>query len=166
VANRFGINTRIKLLGGELIFRVRGLDEQILALEGIRRRALDLRVPFGEFRSVWQASINDVFDAGGYPVPWEQLAPTYENWKSAHYPGQPILRATDRLHDSLTDMTSDTVWRVTPRTIQFGSRVPYFQFHQSGTSKMPARPPLVLTEEAGQALQGLVGDYVMGPVTR
>lgn len=156
----FGRTARIKFVGGVLNIKVRGQDSITQELTGVIRRSSDLRVPFEAFRPVWIDAIQENFDAEGDPVPWPELSPAYAGWKSSAYPGQKMLRLTDRMYDSLTSMTSDTIWRTTPRTIQFGSRVPYFIYHQEGTSKMPARPMMTLPPHASAALVTMVMNYI------
>lgn len=58
-----------------------------------------------------------------------------------------ILRATERLRMSLIDkFDADHIEEpLSPTSLRFGSRVPYGIFHQTGTSRMPKRPPLELS---------------------
>jgi hypothetical protein len=153
---RFGRQTVIKLIGGELIVRRAGTDfiEYREKVRGMRRRAADLRPVFDAFRPIWQADIVRVFRSGGLPAPWPPLSPRYAAWKARRYPGMPIMRRTDRLYRSLTGSSSDTVWHTTPRTIRFGTRVPYWRF----TSKR--RPTLVLLPESFRRLSGMAARYV------
>lgn len=156
----FGRNTRIRFQYGELNIRTEYQDRVTESLQGIVRRSSDLRVPFEAFQPVWFAAIEDVFDAGGEPVPWPDLSPAYQGWKGSVAPGKPILRLTDRMYDSLTSQTGETIWQVGPRSIQFGSRVPYFIWHQEGTAKMPARPMLTLPSSAAAQLNSMVVSYI------
>lgn len=156
----FGRQTRIKFVGGELNVKVNG-EENILAnLTGIAKRSTDLRIPFEAFRPVWIDAIQDAFDAGGDPVPWPELSPAYAGWKATAAPGKPIMRLSDRLYDSLTSQTSDTIWFAGPRSVQLGTRVPYFIYHQEGTQNMPARPVLTLPGHAAATLVTMVLNYV------
>lgn len=156
----FGQNTRVKFVFGELDIQISGVQEMVLELDSLIRKSSNLSNPFQLFQKHWFESIDQVFQDGGDPVEWPALSPAYEGWKNVAYPGQPIMRASDRLYESLTNQTSETIWQVGPKHIEFGSRVPYFEYHQTGTSKMPARPMLVLTEAAAAKLVQLVNNYI------
>lgn len=158
----FGKNTRIKFVGGELFIKTDVIDYITPALDGIVKRSQDLRIPFEAFQPVWFDAIQQVFDAGGDPVPWPELSPAYAGWKSSVAPGKPILRLTDRMYDSVTSQTSDTIWEVGPKHIAFGSRVPYFIYHQEGTANMPARPMMTLPASAAATLNAMVISYIQG----
>ena len=67
-----------------------------------------------------------------YQRPWQRLTPRYQAWKSEHYPGQPILRATGLMQDVAYIYTRGDKFLV--RSTNYG------KYQQFGTSKMPARP--------------------------
>ncbi len=79
-------------------------------------------------------------------TPWPPLSPTYEAWKATHFPGMPILQATMNLWGQLAVGTGMRVER-SPRRLLMEPTVPYARWHQTGTRRMPARPPVVLIEE-------------------
>ncbi len=58
-----------------------------------------------------------------------------------------ILRASERLRYSLIrKFDPDHIEQpLSSTSLRFGSRVPYGIYHQTGTSRMPARPPLALS---------------------
>lgn len=157
----FGKNTKIKFIFGELEINIEGVQEVVLEMDNLVRRSSNLTEPFQRFQKHWFDSIDQVFADGGDPVEWPALSPAYESRKAVAFPGQPIMRASDRLYESLTSQTSDTIWKVGPRHIEFGSRVPYFEYHQQGTPTMDARPVLVLTDDAADQLVEMVQAYVV-----
>jgi phage gpG-like protein len=58
-----------------------------------------------------------------------------------------ILHATGALEQSLvTKFDPNHVERLSADTLTFGSTVPYGGYHQTGTGRMPKRPPVALTE--------------------
>jgi phage gpG-like protein len=67
-----------------------------------------------------------------YQHPWARLTPRYANWKSQNFPGQPILRATGLMQDLAYIYTRGNVFLV--KSTHYG------KYHQSGTSRMAARP--------------------------
>jgi phage gpG-like protein len=59
-----------------------------------------------------------------------------------------ILQATGRLRDSLTRKFDPShVERLSEDSLTFGTTVPYAIFHQTGTRRMPRRPPVALSED-------------------
>ena len=82
---------------------------------------LDDNVPF------WRRQVDPT-----YGTPWAALSPSYAKWKQAHYPGQPILRASGLMQD---------VAFISPHGKKFLVKsTKYGAAHQFGTKKMPARP--------------------------
>lgn len=156
----FGQSTRLRFMYGEIELHIEGVQEAVMLLDDMVRRSANLAQPFQRFQKYWFDDIDASFAAGGEPVEWPALSPAYEAWKGRAYPGQPIMRRSDRLYESLTSQTGDTVWQVGPRHIEFGSRVPYFEFHQTGTSRMPARPVLTLSDRALDKLRSMIESYV------
>jgi hypothetical protein len=64
--------------------------------------------------------------------PWAKLTPRYYMKKQKRYPGQPTLRATGLMEDSMQITTQGNKFIV--------NTTPYGAYHQFGTSKMVARP--------------------------
>jgi phage gpG-like protein len=64
--------------------------------------------------------------------PWAALTPRYNSYKAQKYPGQPILRATGSMQDTMEIRVRGNVFSV------WG--VPYGKYHQFGTKRMVARP--------------------------
>lgn len=155
----FGRDTRIRFQGGEIIIRREGFENMVLNLQGIVRRSQNLAPVFQRFQPVWFDAIAQAFEDGGDPVPWPELSPAYAGWKEHHYPGQPIMRRSDELYESLTNMTADTVWHAGPRSLEFGTRVPYFVYHQEGIG-VPQRQTLTLPSEAASVLNSMILSYV------
>lgn len=157
--------TRIKLIGGELIYRERGGDwaSMAAAVTETKRRAFDLREPFAAFEEVWYEQNEMIFAEEGIPH-WAALSPRYAKVKAHDFPDQGILRATDRLYESLTSRTHDTVFKVTQRTIKLGTAVPYSDSLQGGAGTMPAREHNILLDETFNGLVETVGQYVTFPM--
>jgi phage gpG-like protein len=82
---------------------------------------LDDQAPF------WKRQVDPTYER-----PWARLNPAYAKWKSDHYPGQPILRATGLMQDSAFIYTRGNKFLV--KSTGYGA------YNQFGTSKMPARP--------------------------
>lgn len=86
---------------------------------------------------------------------WSPLSEVYAAWKAKKYPGQPLLVATGAMREGLTSASSPFGAREwTATSFVFGTAgVEYASFHQTGTGKMPARPPFDLDEEFERELQ-------------
>jgi phage gpG-like protein len=156
----FGRNTRVKLLGGELVFNEAGesFEQWSESLEGLRYRSAHLGPAFAAFQPLWFAAIAELFAEEGASENWPELSPAYKKWKNSHGGGT-MMRLSDRLYDSLTSVTHDTIWRTTHRTIQFGTRVPYFFAHQEGVG-VPMRRTLVMTPTVFSELHTVVINYL------
>ena len=77
----------------------------------------------------------------------------YASQKLAKYGNQPILVATGALRDSLTKPRhKNMIFQVDANGILLGSTIPYFKYHQLGTTKMPKRPPISLTKDQIQRI--------------
>lgn len=84
-------------------------------------------------------------EQGGGPQAgaWAPLSASYRAWKEANYPGQPLLVRTGTLRDALTSSGSPGALRsVSGDSLEYGTKgVLYASFHQTGTGRMPSRPP-------------------------
>jgi len=101
---------------------------------------------------VFEAAQARQFDAeGGGPVAgsWAELSDVYAAWKAKRYPGQPILVARGDLRDALTQPNSPFGARDwSASSFVFGTAgIEYASFHQTGTARMPARPPFDLDSQ-------------------
>ena len=86
---------------------------------------------------------------------WAPLSDAYAEWKEQHFPGMPKLQLTGALMAGLTADSSPWARRdISADSLTFGTKgVPYATYHQMGTGKMPARPPIDLDTEAARAIQ-------------
>lgn len=86
-------------------------------------------------------SIRKNFNVGGRPR-WRKLSEPYASYRLP----RPILVQTQNLKNSATSRGNWTVTR--DSAVMTGvDNVPYAGYHQTGTSKMPARPFAVLQPE-------------------
>lgn len=161
----FGRHTRIKLFGTELDFQFsreeggfRFIDE-IIELQGILRRGADFTQVFDSFRPLLYQQTLEVFAAQGLPEPWPPLDPKYAAWKRKKFPGMPILQRTRRLVESLTG-GPEGIWAAHPRTLEYGTMVPYFEAHQEGFQSLPQRMPLVLLPDTFEVMNRSIFNYV------
>ena len=113
-------------------------------------RGLNLTQPFGLIANEFYQSMTEVFATEGAfegRNRWQELSPAYAKGKTKHYPGKKILDRTGRLKKSLTIKgSSDSVLEITPNSLKIGTKVPYSIYHQKGTSRVPMRKIIELTD--------------------
>lgn len=129
-----------------------GLQEVSVAFE----RGGDNLSRFGEYVfpkliPVFEQHTQRQMDAEGEgPVAghWQALSEEYMRWKDGVAPGQPILRLSGDLYEALTSSSSPHAHRdYSSAQFNFGTaNIPYASFHQTGTHRMPARPPFDFNE--------------------
>jgi phage gpG-like protein len=135
------------------------------------RRAFVLYKRIEDLTPAWQRMIPALQDyiarriASGGTLhnlpPFAPLSPRYARYKAKRYPGAPILVRTGRLFRSLTANTDDTIADIQPDHLTFGTRVPYALYHQLGTRKMPARPPIKLSKPIQTQLLTILRNYLI-----
>lgn len=106
---------------------------------------------------VLEAGAAAQFDAEGRgPISgaWAPLSPKYAAYKQKVAPGAPILVLTGRLRDALTNGSSANALRdISGTGLTYGTKsVPYASYHQTGGSRLPARPPFDFDSETERAL--------------
>lgn len=140
------MNVKIEILG---------VDKFLAGMAQIERGLTSLK-------PLWEACAKEFYrqeSAHFAAAPFAPLSPAYARRKQAQYGNKPILQATGRLLKSLTvNQPPDSVHRITDTTAEFGSNVPYLTWHQTGTTNMPARPPIAEADEA--RYDTLMGEYV------
>lgn len=125
------------------------------AVEGLKYVS-DLTKSFeGIAADFWSTERSQFREEGGFEgnVEWKPLSNAYATWKSWAYPTKTILRLTDRMFRSLTQKDAEgSIFEIEGSVIvgkqdmRIGTSIPYAIYHQAGTSRMPKRPPIQLTE--------------------
>jgi phage gpG-like protein len=133
-------------------------------INGVVGSLKDMRKGFKKIGDDFRETEEKIFNgqgAYGSRGRWSELTPLYRNWKSVNYPGKPILQMTGSLKNSLTKKTSGHVEIITKNSITLGSTNPTFIYHQKGTRKMRARPPIIFTEYQGRKWVNIMKDHIM-----
>lgn len=139
--------------GFSISYSVRGGPTDELALQKMSvafdRAGADFS-RFGEFVfpelvPVLESASRRQFDAEGRGPnrgAWAALTPRYAERKRRIYGSKPILEASGRLRQALTEESSPYAARAyTATQFAYGTAgVPYASFHQSGTGRMVDRP--------------------------
>lgn len=153
------------IFGFDISYKVRGEDDELAvqkmqvaferAGEGFEKFG---SVLFPKLTPLLEEEIGGQFEQEGRGPNrggWAALSPAYALQKERLYPGMPKLVATGTMRAALTEASSGNALRVETSTrFQFGTQgVEYASFHQSGTSRMPDRPPFDFTEQLEQGIQ-------------
>ena len=143
----------------------------------LSRRIFDVAERLTDFSEPLQAMQDDFyteymparFDAeGGFQGEsgWAALSPAYAAWKQAHYGELPILYLTGRLRRAFTSPDAEgAIASVSAFDMVVGVNIPVGGWnlaglHQFGTTRMPARPPLRLSQERRANWAGLLRRWI------
>lgn len=136
----------------KITINVEGEQSVINAFQKVERGILDLRQlgtwkwVASEFYKVEKAQFGSEGSAGKSGK-WQSLTSPYKEIKAKKWGDQPILQASGRLYKSLTANGADSVYEDSNLELTLGSSLPYAGYHQKGTRKMAARPPISLNDE-------------------
>ena len=121
---------------------VRGLDEALRELDDAQGRIADLSPVMAVIAEDVKTLIDDSFEQSRKPSgrPWEPLAPATVKRRRANS-SKPLID-TSVLRNSINA-------RPGPRSVRFGTNVPYAEWHQFGTESIIARP-FFPVDEAGR----------------
>lgn len=131
-------------------------DKQVneIILDPLKKRVKDIRPAWAAIHNFLMTVIGKQFETeGDRTARWQALSPIYAARKRAQFPGKKILRLTDRLFHSFTNPAhSDHVFKSTPRTMTFGTKVHYAAHHQLGGSFALESGPLVNEADVGKSV--------------
>jgi len=149
-----GLGYAVQIQGSEearfmlMRFADRGENMQP-ALEAIQRDFFDMEQH--------QFTSQGAFRSGG----WAELADSTVAYKERNDLDPRILYATHRLVQSLTGESGENYAQFTREGVALGSTVPYAGFHQTGTTRMPRRPLLELTDADVQRWAKIVQTWLV-----
>jgi phage gpG-like protein len=139
---------------------VDGTAEFDRAFNRVEHHIADLTPVWAEVKQQVFEIEQDQFQSGGAKGAsgkWAELSPKCEEVKIRKYGTFAVIAgpliATERLYRSLSRETEDTVYIAEPQEMTIGTSVPYAGYHQKGTSKMPARPPISLSGDQKKQIQ-------------
>ena len=167
MARKFGRSqgrlTVAKVLGGTVSLSFDDTIDTIRFYEDTERRLKDLSEPLDEYgRYLVEKHIPRQFAKRGTPKRWATLSAKYAAWKAKYFPGRPLLVLSGR-------MKAGFRWKGKKRSMQIinrvaagqrGNKTPRWQWHQHGTSQMPARPMLQVTDKDLAELTRLIFAHV------
>lgn len=144
-------------------FQVSGEKQVAVMLGALKGAVSNLEPVWSDIRADFLQGEQEQFDSqgGSGSGGWAALSPPYAAWKTMKAPGAPILVLSGALRASLTqDSDSMAVYRPQRLGLEIGSRVPYARYHQTGTSRMPSRPPIELTARQKRLWPRLVMEFI------
>lgn len=144
-------------------------DKDVIAqLKRGREAALDLSTPFRLIQESWWKGNRFIFAVTG-PGKYADLKDSTKKTKKATYGFlYPILRASGAMEQTLIQ-PGDPANTISKTSMTVGTSVKYAKFLQDGTSKMVARPVVLLgTEQVApnalntrtQLWAKMIGDYI------
>lgn len=133
-----------------------GTDKLAVTLGGIAHDVKNLGPAMrdsGEYLTKFYSG--QVFASRGGVIgkPWPRLTPSYAALKAEHFPGRPPLIRTGLMNKSFKYQYAALHARVF-------NTAPYFEEHQEGTRKMPARVMMALDEQRVRQVAQIIGNYI------
>ena len=137
---------------------------RVVGLEGLLAKSAEARAwAKAPFRRNVALQIRDAFTeeattafatkGSGIGHPWPALSRKYAAYKSAKYPGRPLMVRSGKLANSLTNETDRNFLfsNASGRSLTLGTRVKYAKYHQQGVQgRLPARPLVVATKRLAE----------------
>lgn len=136
-------------------FEVEGKAEFDRSFNRVRENISDLRPVWDRIERAFNRIEDEQFKsegAKGRTGRWKPLSRRYAERKAVEFPGMPILQRSGRLYKALTGKSSDAVVVKTKEEFAIGTNLFYAAFHQTGTSKMPAREPISFSDDSRRTL--------------
>ncbi len=139
------VNVRFTVLGEEQLNR---------GIAGVIDATSDLTPAFQEIAEDFRETEEKQFageGAYGGNTRWADLNPDYAAIKLIRWGNLPILTRTGDLRKSLSEKShSEHIEEIEKMSMTIGTSIPYAIYHQTGTQwgkrKMPARPPIRMTD--------------------
>lgn len=148
---------------------VSGMNQVTHNLGSIARGFSNFRPIFEKIGDDFRRTQENVFRSEGAfegRSGWVALSPQYRFQKAKLYGGKPILQATGALKTSFTRKGGNHISQISNDRIILGSSDPKGGYHQNGTSKMPARPPLTASNTTNRRWVRIAHKEIMDNIRR
>lgn len=124
---------------------IENADKVVNILNNVKKTAKDMR-PY------YEAIISDYFKSNealifsASPGKYADLKPKTKDQKQRKFGFvYPMLVSSGRLKESMTNRgSSEAIVRMNKLNLELGTKTPYASYLQDGTSKMEARPPVLI----------------------
>lgn len=141
-----------------------GAKAYAFALGNIKRDMGDFKPVWPRVAELFYRSEGQQFSSQGSRGPsgrWSPLNPQYAKRKRMKWGTRGILIASGRMKASLVGRSADSIYDVSHGMYaELGTRVPYAIFHQAGTSKMPQRKLIDMTDRDQLAVAKVFQEYI------
>jgi len=133
------------MAGFQFRVEVKGEEQIARAFSRFGESVSDLSEAFREIADDFHKIEANQFESeGGYGSGgWKPLSVAYAKRKPL---GRPLLVLSGLMKESLVGETPYSIEKIQPLEARLGTKVPYAIYHQTGTTKMPKRPLIQLTE--------------------
>lgn len=152
-----------------LFINISGMNQVTRNLGSIAKGFNDFRPVFEKISDDFRKTQSAVFRSeGNYEgrKGWVSLSLNYRLQKAKLYGGKPILTATGALKTSFTRKGGNHISQISSDRLILGSRDPKGGYHQSGTSRMPARPPLTASKTTNRRWVRIAHKEIMDRIRR
>lgn len=120
------------------------------AIDSASKAVDDLTIPFTLISKSWFQSNKFIFEVKSSSGKYADLSENYKDWKHGEVGFvYPVLKLRGNLGRSITDPKhEDAISLILNRkTLLLGTKNKVAAFHQHGTARMPARPPVLIGAE-------------------
>lgn len=146
------------MVSSDIVVSIQGDKELIAKLDRFGVSILDLSKSMDEIgRYLTGFFSGEVFASRGGVIgkSWAPLDDDYAAAKARRFPGRPPLVRSGLMQRGFKH-------RSTALTSRIHNEAPYFDYHQAGTSKMPARVMMHMDETRARAVVALITDDITG----
>lgn len=122
-----------------------GIDQAIRNLGRLAHGFDNFEIAFMKIGDDFRSTERKVFNAQGAferRSSWKPLTPLYASYKKILHPGKKILVMSGGLKRSLTIKGGYHIERISKKSMVIGTSYHIAKYHQAGTRKMVARPPV------------------------
>ena len=148
----------------DIILTVQGTERVSMMFKRKYKRAENLAPIFQILVRDFRSIMTRQFDSAGRELgtPWPALSRRTIEDKQRDHRDPRILHRTRRLRKSFSQGSKGDSYRViTPTTFAIGSSVPYADFHQHGTRRMPQRKLFEANKEVSTRWRIMIQNYLM-----
>lgn len=146
------ISIKVRMIDNDIPDEIEKIKDNLDDFGPVFKKAKD------DLKTLWK---NNFLENGLPSGGWKPLDAEYGSWKSVHFPGAPLMIRSGKLFRSLSDLRGNPN-KIDKKEATFGTNVKYADFHQSGTSKMPARTIVFVTDRYERKWADAAAEHAQG----